>query len=162
MQVILELFICAHDGDSRVCFQKHCLNVSQSTRDPDRELGSFLESMGFPLELDKACAHSTSWRYHDQGIVLTYLVWVGKEAIPLAAREYLNLDGADPPGSRGPFRPRPARIEEEDVLVHGLRHLSHLVRNQDPFVTRAAEKTRAIHFFRSLTPVLAGQYWRAS
>ena len=162
MQVTLELFICAHDRGFRVCFQKQNLDISQSIRDPDQALKNYLDHMGFPSGPDKACAHSTSWRYHEQGIVLTYIVWTNKEAISLTAREYLDLDGSTLPDSQGPFRPRPARIEEKDVLVHGLRHLSHLIRNKDPFVTQAAQKTGTVQFFYTLTPALAGQYRRAS
>ncbi|HEX2172272.1 MAG TPA: hypothetical protein VHL09_07495 [Dehalococcoidia bacterium] len=69
-------------------------------------------------------AHSTSWRYEADGLILTHLVVVaeprrvqdGWEVVPV--RRYRL--------ARGSATEPPATIEAEEVIDHALRHLAWL------------------------------------
>jgi hypothetical protein len=95
--------------------------------------------------------HSTSWRFRNNRVVLTYAALpdpapVGAVAVP--------VDGGA--ASDDPLAPAPARIRAGDVAAHACRHLAYL-RHTDPLV--AARATGAPGLWRLLdafTPTVAG------
>jgi hypothetical protein len=69
----------------------------------------------------------------------------------------LPWDQLAPPAATDPQRPRPAEIREEDVIAHGLRHLSFLIRYARDGRLAAALSPRSVSFFRAMCGQLAGR-----
>lgn len=91
---------------------------------------------GFGDRRDPASlSHSTSWRFADSRIVLTYVALPDPQ--PDAATLEVPLDatarGADP------LAPTPQEIRPVDVAAHACRHLAFLHRT-DPVVAAAAAR----------------------
>lgn len=158
MKIILDAFICGYDNTCcRLCFSRHKTDITDFHGDPDQALSAMLKNIGFDENIDPICAHSTSWRYEMQKIVLTYLVWTDIRHISTQNRQTLEMDNTSNPVSKGRLSPRPARITQEDVLRHGLRHLSFLIYQGNTFVLEAAVKTGSVNFLKSLEPAPAGK-----
>lgn len=178
MQTVLEAYICGYDNPGfRLCFSRHKMDITDYHGDPDQALRDMLKNIGFDEIIndknkdhknkddenkddenkDQVWAHSTSWRHESHKIILTYLVWTDIRHINTQNRQILEMNNAPAPVSKGCLAPRPARITQEDVLRHGLRHLSFLVHKGDPFVAQAAAKTGSVGFLKSFEPALAGK-----
>lgn len=78
--------------------------------------------------------HSTSWRYDDGGIVLTYAC-----VIPGVPRGLVKIDTDLIVTSRDALHPTPVMVHGHHVAAHAIEHLVHLVRH-DPVVARAARE----------------------
>jgi hypothetical protein len=79
--------------------------------------------------------HSTSWRYEEDRVVLTYVVVVDPpDALPPSSLEVVEVGRAEL--ARGESMAPPESISLEAVLEHALRHLSWLVRD-DPAIADA-------------------------
>lgn len=95
--------------------------------------------------------HSTSWRYEEGAVVLTYLAVVSELRLAREVR-HLVLDALGATGEQVPARegdPRPA-----SVLWHGLRHLALLARER-PKEIGARLPTAAREALRRLRPAPA-------
>jgi hypothetical protein len=163
VRVVVELFqVVLTDAEHiRYLRQERVLD----RRGPDAAVAELLQGPGKVapfLAGTPAIVHSTSWRYESYGtVVLTYLAF-GERCSPESkvysgARTVAKglLPGLGP---TDPDHPRPTRIEHEDVLSHGLRHLAFLARRQganQAFLDRLGERSRS--FFVSLEPEIAGQ-----
>jgi hypothetical protein len=141
MELCLEVIIASLTDRSEVRYCVIRRSISHRTEDPDDLVHEILAEKGPgrpAVPLDTCIIHSTSWRYESRNrIVLTYLVYsdsalFSKDGCPLLS---LAHHAASPGGS--PTRPRPDTITVEQVVVHGIRHLSHLVRQDSPgFLSR--------------------------
>jgi hypothetical protein len=79
--------------------------------------------------------HSTSWRYENDRVVLTYLVVVEPtKALPPDSLEEVEVERAEL--DRGKSMAPPDSIGLAAVLEHALRHLSWLIRD-DPAIAAA-------------------------
>ena len=80
-------------------------------------------------------AHSTSWRYEEGLVVLTYVVVVESPfTLPPGSLEVIAIERADL--ARGDALAPPDSIGVAAVLEHALRHLSWLIRD-DPAIAAA-------------------------
>ena len=71
--------------------------------------------------------HSTSWRYENDAVVLSFVAVITASAIgDMEVREVGHADLA-----RGEARAAPEQIDFEQVIEHGLRHLAWLVGDDD-------------------------------
>jgi hypothetical protein len=96
--------------------------------------------------------HSTSWRYTDGGIVLTYA------GLPDPDHTARAEPVPDLPAIRGtdPLTPSPPGVREVDVAAHACRHLAFL-RHTDPQVAGTiAEATEIWDLIDVFTPAVAG------
>lgn len=157
MNLMLELFICAHQAGETVCYHRRCRDISDRREDPDGIVIQLLLEAGIDTRDHTAWSHSTSWRYDGERTLLTYIVWVQARLLDgLPTRSLAVL--ADTPPAAGPLAPRPRQIREEDVLVHGLRHLHYLVcHQQEPLAVNALADSEAMAFIQCLSPALAGR-----
>lgn len=158
MKLVLELFLCArHDKDS-VCFH-HCqTDITESHADPDTIMGAELARMGLVNGHGARYAHSTSWRYENDRILLTYLVWVDPRVLQRFRTRRLSLASGGSPGSSGPLAPRPEMLCEKDVLIHALRHLRYLiVERKDHRVAETVGGRATCDLLCGLEPALAGR-----
>jgi hypothetical protein len=86
------------------------------------------------LDLTPRFVHSTSWRYEDGRVVLTYVAVVDPPLGPVDGLENQAVVPADLARS-GALEP-PASITTDQVLQHTLHHLTWLV-EEDPAARRA-------------------------
>ncbi len=158
MQTTLELYLCSNIGEDTVVYHRSCRDISQGLADPDSLLPPMFDSLGITAEEDGTCAHSTSWRYDKGRILLTYLAWLPLSSIARLPTQTLNLDEPSTCGAAGPLRPRPENIAEEQVVVHGLRHLRYLVdERREPYLSATMQATGATAMLSMLEPALAGR-----
>jgi hypothetical protein len=121
----------------------------------------WLAGFGCPDLVDPArLLHSTSWRYEDAGVVLTYVAlpdpgpYSGPDSGLGPAAEPVPLRA---PYATDPLAPALAGLTAGDVAVHAVRHLAYL-RRTDPLV--AATATAAPELWAlidELDPALAGR-----
>lgn len=95
--------------------------------------------------------HSTSWRWHGNGAVLTYLALLART--PRTGGEPVELSSRDlrSKGQRDPRNPCAGRCPPADALRHGLRHLASLCRraHETPCLARLPRALR--HRLAALT-----------
>jgi hypothetical protein len=153
--VWLELFAVslAPDGDS-IRYTRRVVGLSQSPPvDPDTAAFELARPTG-----RYAMLHSTSWRWEPDGtIVLTYLAYFEVDNFSASTVARLSRKELGPTLETDPNRPRPKVIRETDVLAHGMRHLSFLVRNDQNGRLAAALSPRSLAFFRTIADQLAGR-----
>jgi hypothetical protein len=159
MKVILEVFYMRILGN-QVHYQRRQVDLSKKGTDPDALVQSMIQH-----QLDTAkdgvreefVVHSTSWRYTSPGkIVLTYIAYsdmleFGRgrlKSITLKQLRNINI-------SKG--QPRSPAGRERQVVAHGMRHISFLIKTdyQGEFKDAFTRRTRRI--FRSLWISLAGR-----
>jgi hypothetical protein len=158
VKLVLELFLCARHDHDAVCFH-HCqTDITESHADPDAIMGAELARLGLVNGHSARYAHSTSWRYEDDRILLTYLVWVDPKVLRGFRTCRLSLVPEDAPRSTGPLAPRPDTLCEKDVLMHALRHLRYLiVERKDHWVAETVGGRATCDLLCGLEPALAGR-----
>ena len=93
-----------------------------------------LELVGW-YSLQARVVHSTSWRYEDGRIVLTYVVVVDPpQELPPDSLELVSVERSDL--ARGAAMAPPESITLNAVLEHAVRHLAWLKRD-DPAISTA-------------------------
>jgi hypothetical protein len=153
-KVTLELFLVSPAGDKAIAYGKRSSNLSRDSADPD----TVARGLAAPA-CSPAILHSTSWRWEkDRTLVLTYLAY--SEDPKCGAAEPSRLAWSDllPPQSTDPQKPGPAEIREQDVLAHGIRHLTFLVRYSVDRRIAKAMSPQSLQFFQSMCGQLAGRY----
>ena len=152
--VRLELFAVTSDSAVQsIRYVRSEAPVLRDSPDPDVVARGLLGSSATP-----AMIHSTSWRREKDGsVVLTYLAYC--EPGQFHASQSVQLawsDLASPPAT-DPLHPRPPQIRQVDVLRHGLRHLSFLVRYARDGRLEAALSPQSRAFFHAMCGQLAGR-----
>ena len=152
--VSLEVFAVspAPDGET-IEYVRRITGLANGARDPDSVARGLVSGIAAP-----AILHSTSWRWEKDGtIVLTYLAYC--EGAQFRGVEPVRLPWSDltPPPATDPQHPRPAGIREIDVLSHGLRHLSFLLRYARDGRLAASLSPRSLAFFSAMCGQLAGR-----
>jgi hypothetical protein len=159
MKLFLEMFLWALEKAENVHFYHLQIDITESQTDPDTVMKAQLEQFGLINGKGARYAHSTSWRYENGRILLTYLVWVDGHKLENLPSRRLFIPLVDCPASRGPLSPRPESICEAQVLVHGLRHLRYLALDQeDGVAAKLLECRRTRGLLHSLKPALSGRF----
>ncbi|HXK61512.1 MAG TPA: hypothetical protein PLP42_16620 [Acidobacteriota bacterium] len=153
-KVVLELFLVSPSLDRTIAYGIKTADLSRDSSDPDTVARGLV-----PGDCSLAILHSTSWRWEKDGtLILTYLAF--SEASNCKSSEPYRLAWSEllPPQSTDPTKPRPAVIRQQDVLAHGIRHITFLVRySQDRRITEALSP-ESLGFFQSMCGQLAGRY----
>lgn len=143
MQAAIELIAARVDGD-RLRFVVARRACAAGT-DPDTIAREGMDQLFPGLQLDRVVLHSTSWRYEDGVLTLTYLGYSDElpfEALPLVL----------PPGAR------PNGGDADSVVAHAVRHLAFLIRQEpDKYGRPLSEETRV--FFGGIEPDVAGRIY---
>ena len=98
---------------------------------PDRQPGDLVVEAAARYGLEPILVHSTSWRFEDARVVLTYIVAVERPA-PGALNDHLMdqpVQRADL--ARGDALAPPPQIGISQVIEHAFRHLAWLVKDDD-------------------------------
>jgi hypothetical protein len=152
--VMLELFLVSPGAGETIDYGRRLADLTRGATDPDTVARSLL-----PPECDAAILHSTSWRWEKDGtLVLTYLAYSESPGCRGSEPSRLEWSELVPPQSTDPGKPRPLEIREQDVLAHGIRHLTFLVRYSPDRRIVEALSPHSLDFFRSMCAQLAGRY----
>ena len=98
-----------------------------------------------------AALHSTSWRYADEGVVLTYVAL--PDPRPLGTRAVV-LDAMVT--GTGPLTPSPVALDLGAVAAHACRHLALLVTTDGDVALAAREMPGLWDLITKLPPAVAG------
>jgi hypothetical protein len=153
-KVTLELFTVNPGEGQQIAYGRSSADLTKTSADPDTVARSLIVSGCTP-----AILHSTSWRWEKNGtLVLTYLAF--SEDLNCLASEPSRIawDELIPPQSTDPRKPRPAEIREQDVLSHGIRHLTFLVRYSQDRRIADVLSPQSREFFLSMCGQLAGRF----
>jgi len=152
--VSLEVFVVAPaEGSETIQYVRRITQLSSGSADPDAVARDVIGEIAKP-----AILHSTSWRWEKDGtIVLTYLAYCEDAEFNGVEPVQLPWDRLAPPPATDPQHPRPPEIREEDVVAHGLRHLSFLIRYARDDRLAAALSPRSLTFFKAVCGQLAGR-----
>ena len=153
-RVTLELFTINPGEGQTITYGRRSADLTNDSPDPDTVARGLLVSGCTP-----AILHSTSWRWEKNGtLVLTYLAFSEDPNCLVSEPSSLPWNELLPPQSTDPQKPRPDEIRERDVLSHGIRHLTFLVRcSQDRRIADALS-TESREFFLSMCGQLAGRF----
>lgn len=153
-KVRLELFLANPSEAQTVAYGIKTADLSRDSFDPDTVARSLMPSGCGP-----AILHSTSWRWEKDGtLILTYLAFSEDSKCRSSEPSRLAWSELLPPQTTDPKKPRPAVIRQQDVLAHGIRHITFLVRySQDRRIAEALSP-QSIQFFQTMCGQLAGRY----
>lgn len=152
--VRIEVFVVTADSARQaVQYVRRQAPLSIDSPDPDVVARTLAASSGTPSLL-----HSTSWRREKDGaIVLTYLAYCEPAQFHPPEPVQIPWKALAAPPPTDPLHPRPPEIRDSDVLTHGLRHLSFLVRHAQDGRLAAALSSESQTFFRAMCGQLAGR-----
>jgi hypothetical protein len=153
-KVVLELFLASPSRDRMLAYSVRTADLSRDSSDPDTVARGLL-----PDGFSPAILHSTSWRWEKDGtLILTYLAF--SEDLKCRNSQPFELDWNEllPPQSTDPKKPRPAVIHREDVLAHGIRHITFLIRYSEDRRIAQNLSPEGLKFFQSMCGQLAGRY----
>jgi hypothetical protein len=157
-KVALELFLTSPSEDRALAYGVRTADLSRDSSDPDTIARSLM-----PAACSPAILHSTSWRWEKNGtLVLTYLAFSEDSKCREAESARLPWSELLPPQATDPKKPRPAEIRQQDVLAHGIRHITFLVRRSpDPRIA-AVLSPESLKFFQTMCGQLAGRFETAN
>jgi hypothetical protein len=160
VKVRIEVFVCAQEKAAAVRYHRQARDIKRSSQDPDDVVSEIIADIGIDRHNTLKFSHSTSWRFEpDTGLVLTYIVWVSGALNTTLPTRLVYPQNISLPEGAGPFNPRPLKLREVDVLVHGLGHLRYLLdKRRNPDVVAALDNPEAAAFFTLLRPEVAGRY----
>ena len=160
MQLSLEVILATLTDQSTI---RYCVlneDITGWEHDPDKIVLELLESPEYDIPTiarENCFIHSTSWRYEPhQTVVLTYFVYSDVLMFRENGGKLLPLYDATISVSDDPTKPRPARIDEEHVVTHGVRHISHLVKEGSQNILRILTPD-SIQSFQAIDSLLAGR-----
>ena len=153
-KVVLELFLASPSNDQTVAYGVKTADLSRDSSDPDTVARSLV-----PSDCSPAILHSTSWRWEKNGtLILTYLAFSDDSKCIAAEPSRLARNELLPPQTTDPKKPRPAIIRQQDVLAHGIRHITFLVRYSQDRRIAGALSPQSLKFFRTMCGQLAGRF----
>ena len=153
-KVTLELFLVSPAADKTVAYGKFLADLSKDSTDPDTVARGLVSPT-----CDQAILHSTSWRWKKNGtLVLTYLAYSEDPKCGAIEPSRLAWSELVPQQSTDPRKPRPAEIREQDVLAHGIRHITFLVRYSVDRRIAEVLSPQSLQFFQSMCAQLAGRF----
>ncbi len=130
MQYRLEIFLTKFDGQL-VKYKSASMDITGKTENPDNLVLLSIQKFNKEIiENNRLISHSTSWRYDKatESVVITYIVYsddfdfTDSESLPVSELKIAQTENI--------AKPAPDKIEPENVVSHGIRHLSYLVTNR--------------------------------
>lgn len=159
MNIKLEIFFTKLLED-KIVYHKHIVNITGAQENPDDVILKLVgdETNETPNMIgNKFVIHSTSWRYENNEIVLTYIVY--SDSVDFSnhpTKELLTKDFIIAK-SNDSKRPSPSIIKEENVLSHAIRHLGFLIKTDEREKYVSAISSENIQMLEKAYPALAGK-----
>lgn len=147
MKIYLEVFLTKIEGDL-VVYKPVIIDITDKTENPDETVLQCVQDNAVTHEAfaqHKIVSHSTSWHYDvDGSCKLTYVVYSDLLAMDEGNSKILKVKDIDVAVSQDLTHPRPKELNEKQVISHGLRHISHLVKeNSSAYKEVLSESTMA-------------------
>lgn len=158
MKLLLEIFFIKMTGE-QVSYHGHTTEITDSNVDPDQVVLKFaMDEIGSEANAEKEnfVIHSTSWRYKNNSIILTYIVYSEMFTFPLGAVSTLHVNELRVTGHASKGQ-RVAEIDEVGVVSHAIRHLGFLVRNDSDGKYATAVDAESTEQLKSVYATLAGR-----
>lgn len=159
MNIKLEIFFTKLHED-KIVYHRHTLDITGAQENPDNIILKLVsdETKETPNMIDdEFVIHSTSWRYENGGITITYLVY--SDSVDFSnhpTKELLTKDFIIAK-SENSKKPRPKEINEENVLSHAIRHLGFLIKTDEREKYVGAISSENIKMLEKAYPALAGE-----
>lgn len=154
MNIILELFITGLSGDKINFFVDH-FDITEKGVDPNLEVEEYVREK-FAADPKMFLIHSTSWRYINGDIYLTYLVYSEKfDPSILNSSRSLSFTDIITDFDVPTHKPLEEGIPLERILSHALRHLAFLLSYSKGKYDEYVSKESAAKI-TTLFPALAG------
>ena len=144
----IELFLVTLGEDGHLRFVR---KVKPLCGDPDAVARELL------AETPAVWLHSTSWRYENGGIVLTYLAWCERTEWDDESNSLLRLEQLSLAYQSRPRHPKPEGVTAFHVVAHGLRHFSWLAQRPSENPCLSILDKRTLAWLRGLDPLPSGQ-----
>jgi len=161
MNVCLEVFLVNLAGENAVRYIVLRQDITGDGRNPDDLVLDILfdtEAVPVGIAIKHCYIHSTSWRYERDGsIILTYLVYSDQMEFQNDNGSVLKLENVSITISEDTTRPRPAVLMEEQIVAHGIRHLSYLARTNNRNLLDVIS-TDSLRRFKAMESLLAGKF----
>jgi hypothetical protein len=161
MKIFLEIFIATLAPGESIAYTKKNVDITGNIRDPDEIVNEIIQNPLDEMPMvrnDAYIVHSTSWRYESDGsLVLTYMVYSEHVIFIGDNHRLLHIRDVRMPLSRDSRRPRPHRIEEEHVVLHGIRHLSFLLLTVSDGLSADSLSPKSRSFFGTMAAALGGK-----
>ncbi|MEX0985339.1 MAG: hypothetical protein WD096_09870 [Actinomycetota bacterium] len=141
-QASLEAVVLFLDGSGIRHVYPHGLETVRAAWDPDLDPGESIADAIAALGVSPVMVHSTSWRVVGREIVLTFLVVVEPPTDLPDSYDVEVVTRAEL--ARGHARGGPTEVHLSQVVEHGLRHLSWLVREDDAIHAALADWSHAL------------------
>jgi hypothetical protein len=161
MKVRLEIFLATLAGDTTVRYVVHRHDITHKPRNPDDlVLDITFNTNAGPVTISRkhSYIHSTSWRYERDGsIILTYFVYSDRMEFQGDVGSVLRLEDVSTTVSEDATRPRPAVLMEEQIVAHGIRHLSYLAKTNNCNLLDVISPD-SLRRFKAMDGLLAGKF----
>ncbi len=127
MKVVVEV-IYATIKENFLKYKYSYFNISDTGINPDDTVNTDLEK----FNLQKKCiVHSTSWRYKQKAIILTYLVFITDNKLRFKFKYKFSTNYAPKLTYANTTEPRPKRILRKQVVNHAISHLHELLHKEE-------------------------------
>ncbi|MCC7304462.1 hypothetical protein IT418_03575 [bacterium] len=157
MKVALEIFFIKLVGEE-VSYQKTITDISSTSLDPTIAINEAISKTflggNVPIQ-DHYIVHSTSWRFDEGTVILTYIVYSEKFQFPHKDTNVLPLSNLRIEPVR--FQHGNTVIGEVNVISHAIRHLGFLVGHDSEGKYVQATSPETIEKLKKIYPVLAGR-----
>lgn len=158
MNTTLEVFLISCGKAQLVVYHRLEIPCEWDGANPDEQVTLKINKLGIDTTDNSAISHSTSWRFQDGRILLTYIVPLALHALADIPVSIVNLEKVICPESASAMSPHPTFIAYEHVLLHGLRHLNFLVyHHNNSMLASAMLRNGTLDLLRQLKPTVAGQ-----
>jgi len=155
MKLHVEVFFVKLEDENAVYFRDF-LDLSYKSQDPDVYVKQKVEEHAQALKAghDDCIIHSTSWRCdHSNLVVLTYIVYSDSFIFPKGKAKKIAIENLKIATSEDINKPKPVEIAEKNIVSHGLRHVSFLIKHDEVFKKRVIFGTKET--FKKIDRVLA-------
>jgi hypothetical protein len=133
MQYQLEIFLTKFN-DQQITYKQVILDITGKTENPDDLVLLSIQKFNSEIiQKNRLISHSTSWRYDkgSESVIITYIVYsddfdfTDSKSLNITDINIVNIVSSD-----NLSKPAPENITPENVVSHGIRHLSYLVANR--------------------------------
>ena len=155
MKIVLEMFFVKIEG-GEIRYKRYLEDITKHSSDPDEIVvgvigKEFGESFTRRKEALKCVTHSTSWRYNDGAVMLTYLVL--SDELDFGEKEVRKIEVGKLDFNCCANPPRSAEhddIVEEAVIAHGIRHLGFLIQTDTNGVYKTVVGPSNLEIFKQI------------
>lgn len=156
MQYQLEIFLTKFN-DQQITYKQVILDITGKTENPDDLVLLSIQKFNSEIiQKNRLISHSTSWRYDkaSESVIITYIVY--SDDFDFTESKSLNIVDINIVSSDNLSKPAPENITPENVVSHGIRHLSYLVANRQD-VYKAVLSDDTFNMFAKIDKEFAGK-----